>query len=589
MARSGMTSDILHQATWNASPDPVVLAEATTGEIIEVNNATSDVLGYADAELRGEPIETLHPRGQADRYRELFERHVEAASEEAHTYRELPDGGQIYVETKTGSHIPVEINATVFERDGQAYITGIFRDVTERKRRERDLELHETAVEHGGHAIYWTDANGQIEYVNQAFERLTGYDREEAVGRNPRFLQSGAHEESFYDLLWETILSGDVWRSEIINERKDGTRFVVDQTIAPVTDEVGRPRRFVAINTDVTDRYERETELKRFRKAVEQAGHAIYITDADGTIQFVNPAFEAITGYTSTEALGQTPRILRSGEQPSGYYEDLWETLLDGEIWEEEVVNQRADGTTYSAHQTIAPITTPAGDVESFVAVQRDISELKAYEDELERKNERLDSFAKVVSHDLRNPLTVAEGRIKLAQKDGADADLDTALDAIEQMKSLIDDLLLLAREGSSALDLARVSLSEYATRSWQHVDTADARLLDRTTRTIQADPTRLGQIFENLFRNAIEHGGPDVSITVGDLPDGFYIEDDGAGIPVDAREQVFEEGYSTESDGTGFGLPIVMKSAQAHGWSIEVTESDAGGARFEFRGVESD
>lgn len=582
-----MKSDILHQATWNASPDPVVLAEATTGEIIEVNNATKEVLGYADAELRGEPIETLHPTGQAERYRELFERHVEAASEEAHTYRELPSGGQIYVETKTGSNIPVEINATVFERDGHSYITGIFRDVTERKRRERALELHKTAVEQGGHAIYWTDSNGRIEYVNPAFERLTGYDREEAIGRNPRFLQSGAHDDSFYELLWETILSGDIWRSEIINERKDGSRFVADQTIAPVTDEEGRPRRFVAINTDVTERYERETELKRFREAVEQAGHAIYITDPEGTIRYVNPAFEAITGYDREEAIGRTPRILRSGEQPSGYYEELWATVLGGEIWEEEVVNRRADGTTYSAHQTIAPITTPRGDVESFVAVQRDISELKAYEAELERKNERLDSFAKVVSHDLRNPLTVAEGRIKLAREDGADGDLRAALDAIEQMKSLIDDLLSLAREGSSALELAAVSLSDQATRSWQHVETTDARLIDHTTRSIQADPTRLGQVFENLFRNAIEHGGRDVSITVGDLPDGFYIEDDGEGIPPEARDQVFEEGYSTDAEGTGFGLAIVKKSVEAHGWDIAVTESETGGARFEITGVD--
>ncbi|MFC4249073.1 response regulator [Natribaculum luteum] len=211
---------------------------------------------------------------------------------------------------------------------------------------------------------------------------------------------------------------------------------------------------------------------------------------------------------------------------------------------------------------------------------------LREREHELERQNNRLDEFASVVSHDLRNPLNVAHGRLELAMEECESEHLDHVARAHERMVTLIDDLLTLAREGAHASDREVVHLEELSVNCWQNVDTADATLTTETTREIQADRSRLQQLLENLMRNAVEHGG-DVTVTVGELDDGFYVEDDGPGIPEEARADVFKNRYSTSEDGTGLGLGIVTRVVEAHDWGIRVTEGSRSGARFEITNVE--
>jgi two-component system, OmpR family, sensor kinase len=215
--------------------------------------------------------------------------------------------------------------------------------------------------------------------------------------------------------------------------------------------------------------------------------------------------------------------------------------------------------------------------------------ELHERERDLTRERDRLEQFADLLSHDLRTPLTVATRRLELASGEcdsGHLADVDRALNRMEQ---LIRDLLMLAREGEAVGETEPVRVAEFASRCWATVETRHATLHPGTDLTVRADESRLAQVFENLFRNAIEHGGDDVMITVGELEDeiGFFVEDDGPGVPEDGREEVFESGYSTSADGTGFGLAIVKRIVEAHGWKIAATEG-ASGARFEITGVES-
>ncbi|MEF8914674.1 PAS domain S-box protein [Natronomonas sp.] len=245
---------------------------------------------------------------------------------------------------------------------------------------------------------------------------------------------------------------------------------------------------------------------------------------------------------------------------------------------------------------------------------------LRDRERELTRQNDRLEEFASIVSHDLRNPLSVASGRLELAQEDCDTTHLDPAEQALDRMDSLIDDLLTLARQGDVVGDLESVPLETVTRQCWENVSTGDATLRIESDRVVEANRGRLQQLLENLFRNAVEHGstsprsqthedavehgstspssqaqeeavehgGEDVTVTVGDLDGGFYIEDDGTGIPPESRDGVFEAGYSTSEEGTGFGLSIVKQIVEAHGWEIRLTESDAGGARFEISGVSS-
>jgi PAS domain S-box-containing protein len=224
--------------------------------------------------------------------------------------------------------------------------------------------------------------------------------------------------------------------------------------------------------------------------------------------------------------------------------------------------------------------------------------------EQLRRQNETLDSFASIVSHDLRNPLNVLQGSLELLE--GDDENVHRAERAVERMETLIDDLLVLARAGTEIDDTETVDLAALVQQCWDGVDTADAQLVVETDRVIRADASRLRQLLENLIRNAVEHGstgsqtqsadavehgGADreepVTVTVGNSADSFSVADDGVGIDEADRETVFERGFSTRSGGTGFGLAIVAKIAEAHGWSVDLTESDEGGARFEFTGVE--
>jgi PAS domain S-box-containing protein len=261
--------------------------------------------------------------------------------------------------------------------------------------------------------------------------------------------------------------------------------------------------------------------------------------------------------------------------------------------------------------------------------------ERRQVNERLARKNERLEEFASIVSHDLRNPLNVLQGSIDIAERTGDPEQFAACRRAADRMEALIEDVLTLSRQGEAVADASAVRLAGLAECCWTNVETDGATLRVETDRVVVADESRLGQVLENLARNAVEHGArrasardargdavehgstspssqarkdavehgstsdrakpddadehdPDgVTVTVGDLDDGFYVEDDGPGIPPGERDRVFESGYSTAATGTGFGLAIVERIVEAHGWRIDVTEGSEGGARFEIRGVE--
>ncbi len=205
----------------------------------------------------------------------------------------------------------------------------------------------------------------------------------------------------------------------------------------------------------------------------------------------------------------------------------------------------------------------------------------------LQRKNEQLEQFASIVSHDLRNPLNVAQGRLKLATEECTSEHLDPVIKAHDRIEALIDDLLELALAGEEIDEMEVIDPAIFSETWWQNIDTHDATLQVDIERKICADSSRLQQLFENLVRNAIEHAGKSVTVTLGQLEGGFYIEDDGRGIPPEERDKVLEAGYSTADKGTGFGLRIVKQVVDAHGWNLAVTEGSDGGARFEITGVE--
>jgi signal transduction histidine kinase len=211
-------------------------------------------------------------------------------------------------------------------------------------------------------------------------------------------------------------------------------------------------------------------------------------------------------------------------------------------------------------------------------------SDLRAQRDELTQQNERLNLFADIVSHDLRNPLNVAMAHLELSREDSDQSHYDSIKKSLNRMETIIQDVLTLSRVGSGGINAEPVSLNKICRRAWNSVETNGAELALEANDDAQiiADATTVQRLFENLFRNAVEHAGDSVTVSIGLTDDGFYIEDSGDGIPQSERDAVFEAGYSETAQGTGLGLQIVEQISYAHGWTVNLTESEEGGARFE-------
>jgi signal transduction histidine kinase len=215
--------------------------------------------------------------------------------------------------------------------------------------------------------------------------------------------------------------------------------------------------------------------------------------------------------------------------------------------------------------------------------------ELAASKAQLAEQNNRLEEFTSMVSHDLRNPLQVMGGFLDLAAETGEEEYFERCQEQVDRMHQLIEDMLVLARADENSLSTEPTSLAATTSQVWETMETVDATLDTPDRVLLQADGRQLQHLLENLLKNALNHGRPDVRITVGALSDqaGFYVADDGPGIPADERESIFDHGYSTDPEGTGYGLTIIERIVDVHGWEISVTESTGGGARFEVRGVE--
>lgn len=253
--------------------------------------------------------------------------------------------------------------------------------------RAKFYQLH-IAVEQSPAATAITDTEGRIEYVNQRFLEVTGYSREELIGKTPAMIQSGMTPESVYRELWQALRSGQVWRGELQNRKKNGELYWEAETITPVRDDSGRIVRFVAVKEDITERKHQEEEL-RLLASVFQTGQATLITDPEMRIERVNQAFTDITGYLPEEVIGQTPRLFKSGHHDKTFYSQLWRSVLETGHWQGEIWNRNKYGDIYPLWQSITAVHDQAGNVRHFIAVFHNIAERKRLEEELEQQATR--------------------------------------------------------------------------------------------------------------------------------------------------------------------------------------------------------
>ncbi|MDR9380282.1 MAG: PAS domain S-box protein [Natronomonas sp.] len=369
--------------------------------------------------------------------------------------------------------------------------------------------------------------------------------------------------------------------------RKRGDKDQYSLLASRLADAVEKRRAHVALRRR---KQELEHLNERFYSFVRHSPDIITILEADGTIQYNSPAIEHILGYEQDEPVGEKAFEYvhpDDRERIEAEFDRLRE--IEDEARESfEMRLRRADGSWIWV-ESIASNRVEAGS-NGFLMNSREISDRKAREGELEAKTERLDEFASIVSHDLQTPITVADARLEMAMEECDSEHLSSIGNALDRMEEIIGATLTLAREGRVVDETEPVALAAAAERWWETTGHDDATLrVEADGLTVAADRERLRRVMENLFANAVEHGGSDVTVRLGKLESapGVYIADDGAGLPPNMSAEIFEPGQSMSPDGTGFGLAIVKEIVEAHDWEIETAESESGGARFEITGVE--
>ena len=277
---------------------------------------------------------------------------------------------------------------------GNRFIVGSIHDITERKRAEAQLRKLSQAVEQSPVSIVITDTGGIIEYVNPTFTKSTGYTQAEAVGKNPSVLKSGEQSKEFYEELWATITSGNDWKGEFHNKKKNGELYWEAALISPIKNRQGEIVNYLAIKENVTERKQSEAQLRKLSQAVEQNSASVVIMDTEGAIEYVNPYFTSLTGYTYHAVQGTKLRIFNKGKLTEKDYKDLINSMHAGKEWRGEYQNRKKNGEFYWEQVVISPIMNENAEITNLVAICENVDERKKMEQQLGNTMAQLQKFA---------------------------------------------------------------------------------------------------------------------------------------------------------------------------------------------------
>jgi len=549
-----------------------------------VNERAEELIDYRDAGLVGRNFWEVFEWATDSRLGEEYRTAMETQEPTAFEFY-YPEPLEAWYEV---SAYPSETGLSVY-----------FRDITERKRRERELEeyrsRYQTVVENFPNgAVALVDENLRYDIFGGTPEGDGTVTRADLEGNRLR----DALPAELADIVvpaYEAALDGEFSEFEAtVDDRTYQFHFL------PVRDDGGDVFAAVGMSQDVTERKDREQRLQRYQEYINAVLDAIddvfYILDESGRFRRWNDTLPAVTGYRDDEVASMSPLEFFDGDDRERIASAIQEGFETGSVQVEADLLTK-DGDRIPFEFVASALENPSGD-RVLAGIGRDITDqvererkLEAAVDELEASNDRLESFASMLAHELRNPVTIGQiyGR-QLPDETDAEA-VDYVTEAFDRIEDMIDVMLVLTRGTEAVGERTPVDLAAVARTAWGELSTPDARLEVAVDRTIRADETYVRHLFRNLFENSVDHGGPGVTVTVGDLPTGFYVTDDGPGIPSDERDAVFEAGYTTAAreGGTGLGLAFVAELAEVYEWECTLTESAAGGARFEFRDVERD
>jgi PAS domain S-box-containing protein len=498
----------------------------------------------------------------------------------------------------------------------------------------RSLKLVQYAVDSSSVATYWINPDARITYVNESACRSLGYSKDELVKLPVAEIDPRWPVEHWPERL-EKIKSEGSLNFESIHRRKDGSTFPVEVTatffmfneveyifafVADITHRKQAEEEIRKLNEDLEKRVEERTaELKKLSETVEQSPVTVVITDKNGTIEYVNPTFCEITGYSAKEAIGQNPRILKSGNNPESFYKDLWDTILSGRVWRGELLNRKKNDEEFWESASISPIKNDDGEITHFVAVKEDITAKKQMEEELiqskraaDEANKAKSDFVANMSHEIRTPMNAVIGMTHLALKTELTHKQRDYLNKIESsansLLGIINDILDFSKIEAGKLDIESVefnldnvldNLANLVTVKAQEKE--DLEILFATSRKVPrslvGDPLRLGQILINLANNAVkftESGEILVSTELVNYNEGqvtlkFSVSDTGIGLTEDQIDNLFQAFTQADTSttrkfgGTGLGLTISKRLVEMMGGKIWVESQLGQGSTFSF------
>ncbi len=532
-------------------------------------------------------LQLIHPQDRAEMQRYLAEEVLTGQTPFDRTYRII----RVNDQSERWVH---GLGKVTFDESGQAEeMVGVIQDITAQKQAEQEIQRQATFAHFNPNPVLELSATGTIKYFNAAALEMTN-----RLGQtHPAQILPPQTVAIVRDCLTKA-------KSSLRLETRHGQR-TISWSFFPV------PQLQVVhcYAGDITERKRVEESHARLALAVEQAAETIVITDTKGTILYVNPAFERTTGYTRAEALGQNPRVLKSGQHDAEYYQRMWAVLQQGEIWSGHLINRRKDGTLYEEEATISPIRDPGGTIVNFVAVKRDVTREVQLESQFRQtqKMESIGTLAGGIAHDFNNILAAMFGYSYLLQQDTegnapAQESIAEILTAANRAKELVQQILTFSRQREQKREVIRLDVVvKEATKFLRASLPAQIKIelkLAADTPAVLADPTQIYQVTMNLATNALhalEGRSGLISVRLAAFqPDVEFIQahpelrpiayarltvaDTGQGMSAKTLERIFEPFFTTKpiGQGTGLGLAVVHGIVQSHAGAITV-ESEVG------------
>ena len=556
-------------------------------DIVQVNDAAEEILGHDETYLTGRSWEVIVPESERDGVGDVVGDLL------------ANKGGYRYVNEnirKDGEHIVCEWhNGVVTDDDGDVVaIFSQFQDITERKEQQQQRQRLNQVLKTVPACVAQLNPDGEFVFANDRAEEVLGLEPTDVTERgynDPEWNIRDLDGEPIPDeeLPFRQVLdSGEpLYDFRHMIEWPDGSQKLLLVNGAPLFGENGTVENVIFALADVTDRVVRE---KRLEAILANTTAPLFMKDRDGEYLLVNRGWRELFELEDAAVQGKTDAELFSEEMASEVRHNDRRVLETGDhVEEEERIIVDGDERTFLTSKTPVYDIGTESDPEQPVAmfgVANEITAQKERERRLARQNDQFDELASVISHDLQTPLETARGRAELAVETGDTEQMERALSAIERTDELRENLVEVLQTREIVDETKPVDIKAVGRAAWNTVaSTDDSSLQVKESFRVAADPDALKRLLENLFSNAIEHGdGP--MVRLGQTDGGFFVADDGPGIPEDERDDVLTPGYSTNGTGSGLGLPSVRQIATAHGWGVDIAESRDGGARLELTDV---